>query len=171
MKQKILIIALVVSVALNVGALATFVYRSVTKPAPPGPLRPLARELDLTDEQREAMRARRERAFEEMEPLRRELHRKRGEVLALLKEPEVEAARRDKLFAEIADLQMQLELKAFENMCETRDLLRPEQRERFVGHIEERFRHKHEHFARGRVRDPGGYSFERKMKRERSSGE
>lgn len=171
MKQKILIIALVASVALNVGALATFAYRSATMPKPPEPPGRLAEELGLTDEQRETMRARREKTFEEMKPLRRQLHAKRGEVLELLKEPEVDAARRDKLFAEIADLQMRLELRAFENMYETKRLLRPEQQERFVGHIEERFRHRRERFARGHVRGPGGHGFEHKMKRERSSGE
>jgi Spy/CpxP family protein refolding chaperone len=168
MKQKILIIALVASVALNVGAVATFVYRCSVKKEIGRPPRPLARTLDLTDEQRETMRARRERTFEEMEPLRRELRRKRGEVLALLKEPEVDAARREKLFAEIADLQMRLELRAFENMCEMKRMLRPEQQERFVKHVEERFRHRREHFARGHVRGPGGHGFDRKMMRERS---
>jgi Spy/CpxP family protein refolding chaperone len=171
MKQKILIIALVASVALNVGALATFAYRRATMPKPPGPPCPLARTLDLTDEQREAMRARRERTFEEMKPLRRQLHAKRGEVLELLKEPEVDAVRRDKLFAEIADLQMRLELRAFENMYETRRLLRPEQQKRFMKLVEERFRHRRKHFARGRVHRPGGHGFEHKMKRERGSGE
>ncbi len=169
MKQKILIIALVVSVALNVGALATFAYRCAKRPEPPGPPCPLGQELDLTDEQRDKMRARREKAFEEMEPLRRELHAKRGEVLALLKEAEVDVARRDRLFAKIADLQMRLELLTFENMRETGDMLRPEQRERFVELVEERFR-RHEHFARGPGHGPPGHGFKRKMMRERSSG-
>ncbi len=168
MKQKILIIALVVSVALNVGALATFAYRSVTRPEAPQAPCSLAQELDLTDEQRDKMRARREKKFEEMEPLRRELHAKRGDVLALLKEAEVDVARRDRLFAEIADLQMRLELLTFENMRETGDMLRPEQRERFVELVEERFRHRHEHFARGPAPGPGGHKFERRMMRERS---
>lgn len=169
MKQKILIIALVVSVALNVGALVTFAYRCVTRPEPPRPPCPLAQELDLTDEQRDKMRARREKTFEEMEPLRRELHAKRGEVLALLKEPEVDVARRDRLFAEIADLQMRMELSTFENMRETRDMLGPDQQERFVGLVEERFR-KHEHFARGPGHGAPGHGFKRKMMQERSSG-
>ncbi|NIT36021.1 MAG: periplasmic heavy metal sensor [candidate division Zixibacteria bacterium] len=168
MKGKVLIIALVASVALNVGALATFLYRSAVKAEAPRRPHRLAHELELTDEQREAMRARRERTFEEMAPLRRELRRKRGEVLALLKEPEVDAARRDRLFAEIARLQMQLELKAFENMRETKRTLRPEQQERFLKHVEERFRHRREDFTRGRVRRPGGRGFERKTMRERS---
>jgi len=171
MKQKILILALVASVALNVGALAAFAYRSATMPKRPGPPGRLAEELGLTDEQREAMRARRERTFEEMKPLRKQLHAKRGDVLALLKESEVDAARRDRLFAEIADLQMRLELRAFENMYETKRLLRPEQQERFMKLVEERFRHKRERFARGRARRPGGRGFEHKMKRERGSGE
>ena len=171
MKQKILIIALVASVALNVGALATFAYRSAVKREAPGPPRPLARELGLTDEQRDTMRARREKTFDEMKPLRKQLHAKRGDVLALLKEPEVDAARRDRLFAEIARLQMQLELKAFENMCEMKRMLRPEQRERFVKHVEERFRHRREHFARGHAHGPGGHGFDHRTMRERSREE
>jgi Spy/CpxP family protein refolding chaperone len=103
-----------------------------------------------------------------MEPMRRELHRKRGEVLELLKEPEVDVARRDQLFAEIADLQMRVELLTFENMYETKNMLRPEQQERFVAHVEERFRHKHGRFKRGPAPGPGGHRFERDMVRERS---
>ncbi len=168
MKQKILIIALVLSVALNVGALVTFAYRKATRPEPPRPPCPLSQELDLTDEQRDKVRARREKAFEEMEPLRRELHEKRREVLALLKEEEVDVARRDRLFAEIADLQMRMELLTFDNMRETRDLLRPEQRERFMGLVEERFRHRHERFARGHGHGPRGGRMEYGMRRERN---
>lgn len=171
MKQKILVIALVASVALNVGALVAFAYRCATRPEPPGPPRPLAGELELTDEQRDAMREQHDKACKEMEPLRRELHRKRGEVLELLKEAEVDVARRDRLFAEIADLQMRLELMTFENMCETKNMLPPEQQERFIAHVEERFRHRHERFTRGPANGPGGHKFERRMMRERSGDE
>ncbi|HUV87826.1 MAG TPA: Spy/CpxP family protein refolding chaperone [bacterium] len=168
MRQKILIIALVVSVALNVGALVTFAYRCATTPKPPEPPGRLAQELGLTDEQREMMREQREKSCREMEPLRREMDRKRGEVLALLKKPEVDVARRDQLFAEIADLQMRMELLTFENMCETKSMLRPEQQERFIAHVEERFQHQHEHFKRGPAHGPGGHKFEPRMMRERS---
>jgi Spy/CpxP family protein refolding chaperone len=170
MRQKILIIALVVSVALNVGALAMFAYRRATMPKPLEPPGRLAEELGLTDEQRETMREQRKKSFKEMEPLRREMNRKRSEVLALLEKPEVDVARRDRLFAEIAELQMRMELLAFENMRETRDTLRPGQRERFLELVEERFRHKHEHFPRGPGHGPHGREFEPKMARERSSG-
>jgi Spy/CpxP family protein refolding chaperone len=167
MKQKVLVIALVASVALNAGALVAFAYRRATLPKPPEPPDRMAEELGLTEEQRDAMREQHEKAVKEMEPLRRELHRKRGDVLELLKEPEVDAAKRDRLFAEIADLQMKLELSAFENMRETRDMLPAEQRERFLAHVEERFRHRHERFGRGPGRSPRGHRFHRDMMRER----
>lgn len=168
MRQKILIIALVVSVALNVGALAMFAYCRATTPKPPEPPGRLAEELGLTDEQREMMRGQREKSCREMEPLRREMDRKRSEVLALLEKPEVDVARRDQLFAEIAELQMRMELLAFENMRETGDILRPEQRERFLELVEERFRHKHERFPRGPAHGPRGRKFGPKTTRERS---
>jgi Spy/CpxP family protein refolding chaperone len=171
MKQKVLVIALVASVALNVGALVAFAYRRATLPRPPEPPERMAEELGLTEEQRDAMREQHEKAVKEMEPLRRELHRKRGEVLELLKEPEVDAAKRDRLFAEIAALQMKLELSAFENMCQTKDILAPEQQERFISHVEERFRHRQEHFGRGPGRSPHGREFERGMMRERHGDE
>ena len=168
MRQTLLIIALDVSVALNVGALVTFAYRRATMPKPPEPPGRLAEELGLTDEQREMMRGQREKSCREMEPLRREMDRKRSEVLVLLEKPEVDVARRDQLFAEIAELQMRMELLAFENMRETRDILRPEQRERFLELVEERFRHKHERFPRGPAHGPRGPNFGPKMTRERS---
>ena len=171
MKQKILVIALVASVALNVGALAAFAYRRATAPRMPAPPDRMARELGLTDEQRDAMRERHDKACKEMEPLRRELDRKRGEVLGLLKESEVDVAKRERLFAEIADLQMRLELSTFENMYETKNMLPPEQRERFIAHVEERFRHRHDRFKRGPVHGPGGHKSEPGMMRGRSGDE
>jgi Spy/CpxP family protein refolding chaperone len=171
MKQKVLVIALVASVALNVGALVTFAYRRATCPKPPEPPDRMAEELGLTDEQRDAMREQHRKAIEEMEPLRRELHRKRGEVLELLKESEVDVAKRDRLFAEIADLQMRMELAAFENMYETKNMLPPEQRERFVAHVEERFRERRDHFEHGPARAPRGHKFERERMRERHGDE
>jgi len=171
MKQKVLLVALVVSVGLNVGAFAMLLYRRSVEGAPEREPHPLAVALDLTEDQREMMRARRERMLDEMEPLRKQLHAKRGEVLALLKEPEVDAARRDRLFAEIANLQMRLELKVFEDMRETMRMLTPEQQERFLKHLDEGFRRKHEHFARGPVHGPGGHEFGHRIIPERSGGE
>jgi Spy/CpxP family protein refolding chaperone len=171
MKHKIVIVALVVSVALNVGALATYVYRRATAPKMPEPPGRFAEELGLTEEQHEMMHAQREKAFREMEPLRQRMDRKRSEVLALLKEPEIDVARRDRLFAEIADLQMQMELLTFNNMCQTRDMLRPEQRERFVDMVEERFRHRHEHFGPGPGHGAPEHGTRHKMMQERSSEE
>jgi Spy/CpxP family protein refolding chaperone len=168
MRQKILVIALVVSVALNVGALAMFAYRRATMPKPPEPPDRLAEKLNLTQEQRDAMREQREKSLREMEPLRREMDRKRSDVLALLEEPEVDVARRDQLFADIAELQMRMELQAFEHMHQTMDTLHPEQRERFIKLLEERFRHKRERFPRGPVHGSQGREFGPKMTRERS---
>jgi Spy/CpxP family protein refolding chaperone len=138
-KYKILFIALIVSVALNLGAVGMFFIRGCAErefgPEP----HILGEKLDLTPEQRDLMRKNRDEMKEQAEPLRSELDEKRSEVIELMKEPEVDTAKRDELFGEITSLQVQLETLVFDHMHETVQELTPEQREIFFEHLEGKF--------------------------------
>ncbi|UCE27213.1 MAG: periplasmic heavy metal sensor [Candidatus Coatesbacteria bacterium] len=142
MKDKILIglvIALILSLALNVGTVGTFIFLAVVKTEVHGPSDGLGEKLELTPEQKEKFKENREDMKEQAEPIRRELDEKRSEVIELLKEPEPDTARRDELFKEIASLQVQLEILVFDHMHETAQVLTPEQREVFFEHLECKF--------------------------------
>jgi Spy/CpxP family protein refolding chaperone len=139
MKQKILLIALIVSVALNLGAVGMFVIRGCAeREFGPGP-HMLGEKLDLTREQRNLMRENRDEMKKQTEPIMDELGAKRSELIELLKEPELNTARRDELFKEITQLQVQLEILVFDHMYETARILTPEQREVFFEHLEGKF--------------------------------
>lgn len=141
MKQKIILIALVVSVALNLGAVGMFFIRGCAeREFGPGP-RMLGEELNLTREQRNLMRENRDEMKKQTEPIVRELGAKRSELIELLKEPELDTAKRDELFKEIAQLQVQLEILVFDHMYETAQILTPEQRDVFFEHLEGKFGH------------------------------
>lgn len=142
MKDKILIglvIAVVLSLALNVGTVGTFIFLAVSKAKAYGPPDGLGEKLGLTPEQKEKFKENREDMKERAEPIRRELDEKRSEVIDLLKEPEPDTARRDELFEEIAGLQVQLEILVFEHMHETVQELTPGQREVFFEQLEHEF--------------------------------
>lgn len=143
MKDKILIgviVALVLSLALNLGTVGTFIYLAVAKTKVHSPPDGLAEKLELTPEQKETIKEKREKMKKKAEPLRRELDGKRSEVIELMKDPELDTARRDELFNEIANLQIQLEILVFDHMYETAQELTPSQREIFFEQLEHKFR-------------------------------
>jgi Spy/CpxP family protein refolding chaperone len=142
MKDKILIgviVALVISVALNLGTAGTFIFLTVTKKEIHHESDKLSECLGLTPEQKETLKAKRKEMKKKAEPLRYELDEKRSEVIELMKEPELDTAKRDELFNEIAELQVRLELLVFDHMYETAQELTPEQREIFFEHLEGKF--------------------------------
>ena len=142
MKDKILIgviVALVLSLALNLGTVGTFIYLAVAKTKAHSPPDGLTEKLELTPEQKETIKEKREEMKIKAEPLRRELDGKRSEVIELMKEPELDTARRDELFNEIAEMQIQLEILVFDHMYETAQELTPGQREIFFEQLEHKF--------------------------------
>jgi len=147
MKTKILVIALTVSAAINLLVLGMVIYsvwlRKEFGPPVPGPR--LEKLLNLSPEQRDRIRAMREVMAMETEPIRKELDAKRLEILKLLKEPEVNKIQGDSLLAEIANLQVQLELRQVESAIAIRDMLTPEQRKLFFRHMEEEFQRRCRH--------------------------
>jgi len=142
MKDKILIgllVALVLSLALNVGTVGTFIYLTVAKTRAHIPPEGLGEKLELTPEQKEEFKEKREEMKKRAEPIRRELDEKRSEVIELMKEPELDTAKRDELFKEIAELQVQLEILVFDHIRETAQELTPDQREIFFEQLEYEF--------------------------------
>lgn len=139
MKTKVLVIALSVSVAINLIILGTVIHGLWLGKefGPPAPGLKLEKLLNLSREQRERIRAMRAMMAMEIEPIRRELDAKRLEILKLLKEPELDKTKGERLLAEIANLQVQLELRQVESAIAIRDMLTPEQQKLFFRLTEE----------------------------------
>jgi len=143
MSRKLLIIALIISVAINLAAVFTigFYWREVrshkrdirprwTERVHDWHESPLRRELNLTEEQLEVLNRYQQEMRQKMLPYRQELFTKRKELMELLKETEPNKERADSLFREIVSLQMELEAHIFDNLWYLRSMLTPEQRER-----------------------------------------
>jgi Spy/CpxP family protein refolding chaperone len=136
MKSKGLLIALIVSLGLNLGAAGIFAYRTFSKARFRPPFHSLKKELGLSEEQVDSITARMETSFQQTEPVREELEQKRAEMFALLKEPELDTVQVNALFAEVAELQKNLEIMVFTSLYETKDLLTAEQQAKFFEMME-----------------------------------
>ena len=172
MSKRFLIIAFIISVAINLAAVLTFGYywweersfrrgiasRWVSK-GPDWRGSPLRNRLNLTQEQIEAINARHEEMRSRMLPLMDKLFMKRKELMALLRETELDKARVNTLVREIASLQTNVDSKVFENLCQIRDILTPEQQKQFFMLFEER-----QLFPMGMRRPPWEEHPEQRMK-------
>jgi Spy/CpxP family protein refolding chaperone len=141
MSKKFLIIVLAISVAINLVAVFTLGYywwemrshRRGSMPQWMGRLHgwhmsPLRHELNLTEEQIEALNKNQEEMKLKMLPFRHELFTKRQELMELLRESESNKEKADSLFKEIVTLQIEVEARVFDNLWFVRSILTPEQR-------------------------------------------
>ncbi|OGS34359.1 MAG: hypothetical protein A2293_16990 [Elusimicrobia bacterium RIFOXYB2_FULL_49_7] len=163
MKNKVMIILFVVSLAFNFGVLGAigfhwFMERQSDRCAPGGPGGPgglgswhkhrMEKRLGLTKEQSEAM----DKNFKEfqasVEPLRTDIHKKRTELFALLQTTaSYDSTVEDKVNA-IALQQAEIEKKAIQNAIKTKAILTPEQQKKFNGFMGKGFKKMKKHGSR-----------------------
>jgi Spy/CpxP family protein refolding chaperone len=147
MKRDWLLYLMIFSLALNAGAIGTFAYLYWQGPAgappPPGaaplPFRQLLRELNLDQQQRQALRAMAPEHWRKVRGLEQELLQQRQELFGLIKQdnlpewPPVEAKIR-----EINNLQLQMEEEKVHHLMDIQKNLRPEQRQVLITQLEKR---------------------------------
>lgn len=151
MSKRFLTIALTISVAINLTAISTFTFywwkarsfkRHITSSHMPeryGWRRsPLRRKLNLTEDQIEAINKQHEEMRARMIPLMEELSEKRIKLMTSLRDSEINEARADTLQRQIATLQFKADSQVFENLCQIKDILTPEQQEQFFTLFEKR---------------------------------
>ena len=147
MKRRLLLIALVVSLGINVGGFAVFGYHKwVIRPHKHGGYHTALADLKLSAEQDKKIKAIRAGTEAEVKPLFTRLMAKRLELIQLLKADTVETARRDALLAEIAALQTEIEIRFLDSLVETKQVLTPVQRETFVAALEKGMQEKRRPF-------------------------
>jgi len=141
MKIRILVVALILSVGLNIGILFSSLYRRrAERPTTQsGCLMErsyLNRRLNLTREQLAGVSAMRDSMYQRGIPLRRELCDLRMDLMRHLREAAPDSAALDSLIREIASLQTRLESQVVSNARQISAALKPEQRKLFVGLFE-----------------------------------
>lgn len=151
MSKRFLTIALIISIAINLTAISTFTYycwkaRSFKKHITSRHVSekygwrksPLRRRLNLTEDQIDAINKQHEEMRARMIPLMEELSEKRIELMTSLRDSEINEARADTLQRQIATLQFKADSQVFENLCQIKDILTPEQQEQFFTLFEKR---------------------------------
>lgn len=155
MRNKMLILALVFSVAVNSAALVTIGYQWWASRLPERPQMALhrgtyRRELGLTEEQIRRFQDAQRQMIEDIDVMRRSLRSKRVEIVRLLGELEPDRAEIDVRLKEISTKQADLERLVVHNLLKLKDVLTPAQREKLLSIIYHRLIEGGRHMGPGR---------------------
>ena len=147
MKNKLLILGLVFSVAVNIAVLATIVYHQWGGCRGEGHRRTikqqqknfLSRKLNLSQPQTEQIESLKQSLAANMKKINIPLYKKRAELINLLIEPEPDREKINFKINEIASLQADLQRLTIDYLLKQKVLLSSEQQEKFSSLVEKRF--------------------------------
>lgn len=153
MKRNILVLALIFSVAVNIGILGSVGYHWLKKKggerhhqeAQHSPLGFLAKELRLSPSQIREIESLRKSLEPKLEEIREKLREKRAQLVNMLKEPEHDSAKINLLIKEIESLQTKLQKIAINHLLQEKKILTPEQQEKFFSIVSKRLFHEERH--------------------------
>jgi Spy/CpxP family protein refolding chaperone len=139
MKSKVITIILIISLGINIGLLASYVYqqltgkrieeRDVTKRGwRRGRLR---HKLKLDEDQLKKAEAMQETTYLKINPIRDTLKIRREELANLLKNSQLDKSKLQNLIKEIANLQAEIEFIYSEQIWQMKKVLSPEQQQQF----------------------------------------
>jgi len=140
MKIKLLIAALVLLIAINLGTLGSYLYVQYFKPKKPSPVEMFGRphfpaerrpDLGLKKEQREKLRNLLMEFAEETQSLRRQVMELEQETFLLMQQTPVPMDTVDQRLQEISDIRLQIMKKAIKKMIHAKSFLTPEQQHHF----------------------------------------
>ncbi len=144
MKERTLIYVVVVLVVVNIAALGTILYQRVAHPfwgaqrigqGMEGMPEGIGR-LQLSPDQRQILKASRERTDSLVSPIHDEIKNKRRELVAELGSSQADTAKVNQLLTEIGDLQISVQKIMVHNFMENSKAFSPEQRKVFLRMIE-----------------------------------
>jgi Spy/CpxP family protein refolding chaperone len=173
MKNKWLILILIFSVAVNVAALFTIgvqwsrhFWRQHPLAKPPFSEQHrelLRRKLNLTEDQYQQVKEAHDAFNAEMETMHSSLRAKREALFRQLRAPDPDLAEIDTLLVEMATLQADIERKVVDNLLSMKNVLTPEQRERFLSLIDRRFSEHRRPFGPGQRERRGPFRPKKEM--------
>ena len=157
MKERLLILALIFSLGLNIGILGSVGYNWLkgkckerhSIEAGHSPMRVLAKELNLSESQAKEMEALRKSLEPKMEKIREELREKKVQLVNLLKESEPDLEKINIQLSEIESLQTELQKLVIRHLLQEKNILTPEQQDKFFSIISKRLFHEERHQGEG----------------------
>lgn len=143
MKSKGLLIALIVSLGINLGAVGTLVYHYIREANPKNRWKEWAEKydetwekvadsLEITPELAVELRAEMKAEFDKTKLISAQLKVNRDSLLELIKQPQLDTARLSELLAREAELQTEIGFNMFANLYETKLMLPGEEQELFI---------------------------------------
>ena len=168
MKKKHVVLALVLLFAINIAALATLTYNRWLRPQSRGFQQDaldigsdLRFEMSLTPRQMESIQDRRVSFENEIEYLRNKMWQTKNSIVQETRRPNPDIDRIDALIEEFSGLQASIQKKTMRNLLKDKELLTPQQRERYFSLFEDHMRGQGRGH-RGRGRGRGGPRWRRK---------
>lgn len=146
MKSKGLLIALIISLGVNLGAVGTFAYYTIRKANSKAMWRQwgkrddqnwqrLGERLELASDETEKIRDQFRCGFKETQPLNMEFKPHRDSLIELMKQPELDTARLRELLAREEQMQSKVNLLLFSNLYKTKEMLPDEKQEEFIDFV------------------------------------
>jgi len=146
MKRKLIILGIILLIAINVSVLATVGYRwqcgggnKSCGGCAPGEY--VCMQLSLSETQRQKMDTYKKVFDERTVTIRESLSHKRNELVQLLNAPLPDQEKIDSLIKEIGITQTELEKEVVNHILQAKEILTPEQQEKFLNLIEVRLPH------------------------------
>ena len=157
MKEKLLILALIFSLGINIGIFGSIGYKRLkgkseerhSREAEHSPMRFLAKELGLSESQTKEIEALRKSLEPKMEEIREELREKKAQLVYLLKESKPDLEKINIQLSEIESLQTKLQKLVIRHLLQEKNILTPEQQDKFFSIISKRLFHGERHQEEG----------------------
>ncbi len=139
MKSKVITVILIISLGINIGLLASYVYQQITgkKIEERGVSKRgwrrgrLRHKLKLDENQLKKAEAMQETTYLKINPIRDTLKIRREELTNLLKNSQLDKSKLQNLIKEIANLQAEIELIYSEQIWQMKEVLTSEQQQQF----------------------------------------
>ncbi|MFC2164100.1 Spy/CpxP family protein refolding chaperone [Acidobacteriota bacterium] len=172
MKKKHFVLVLILLFVINIGALATLSYNRWLRPqswdmqqdtVDAG--RDLRNEMRLTPRQMERIQGRRVSFDNEIESLQNKMWETKISLVQETKRPSPDLDRIDALIEEFSRLQASAQKKTMRNLLKDKELLTPQQRERYFSLFEDHMR-RQGRGHRGRGRGRGGPRWRRESQKD-----
>lgn len=146
MKDKIILVVLIISLSINAGVVIAFFLHnplSLLLEREPSPWKngQFFNHLDLTQEQTERIHNMKQETFSQIAPLKNKIHETRRELMDIIKQEIPDKAKAENLIHEIGELRSQIEFLIFQNMAGVKKMLTSDQQTRFFNFVEKRFLH------------------------------
>jgi len=143
MKSKGLLIALIISLGVNLGAVGTFAYYSITKNNPKLMWKnwkkkedktwaDVGEKLAISTQLTDSLRSQFHAGYEETKSMYPKSKPHRDTLLELMKQPQLDTVRLRELLAREQELQSEINYTLYTNLYKTSLLLPPKKREEFI---------------------------------------